>query len=289
MIAPNLLQGISPSDVVTDPFPHVVIHDPIPPADAAALMEEWPSDAVIQAGLPARSNQRFNLPAAKALADNLVTPRWRAFLTEQTGNAFGAHILRIFGESIPTYVPEFSKQLGGRLEQCRFGVRNRDDGRAHLLLDAQLATNSPVRHQATSVRAAHVDLPEKLFIGLYYLRPPGDTESRGGDLVLCRAKANQPPRMFQREVDVKGLQEVRRIRYGRSVLVLFLNGPLSIHAVTRREPTPHTRRFLNLVGQAPRPLFDVAAYQMPRWRYLAGLLRDRFLDKSEFGFGAQRL
>jgi len=76
---------------------------------------------------------------------------------------------------------------------------------------------------------------------------------------------------------------------GRSVLVLFLNGPESIHAVTRRRPTPHKRRFLNLIGQAPRPLFNVDRYQIPRRKYLARLFQDRYVDQSEFGFGARRL
>ena len=116
-----------------------------------------------------------------------------------------------------------------------------------------------------------------------------DTGSQGGDLILCRPKSGQPLRMYQREVDAGSLEEFQRIRYGRSVLVLFLNGPRSVHAVSPRQPTPHTRRVLNLIGQAPRPLVDVTQYQMPRWLYLARLFRDRYIDPSEFGFGEQRL
>jgi hypothetical protein len=289
MTVSNLLAGISPSDVVAGPFPHVVIHDPIPASESAALIEDWPSDATIQAGVPPKSNQRFSLPAAKALVGDKVSTLWRAFITEQTGPAFGRHLLRIFGDSIPLYLPDFANLLGGRLDQCRFGVRGFEKGGEDLLLDAQLAINTPGIRQTTSVRAAHIDLPEKLFVGLYYLRPPADTSSQGGDLILCRAKSGLPLRMYDREVDAGSLEEFQRIRYGRSVLVLFLNGPRSVHAVSPRQPTPHTRRFLNLIGQAPRPLFDVAQYQMPRWQYLSRLFRDRYIDRSEFGFGAQRL
>jgi hypothetical protein len=289
MTASNLLAGISPSDVIADPFPHVVIYDPIPAAESAALIEEWPSDEVIQAGVPAKSNQRFSLPAAKALNCESISPRWRAFLTEQTGHAFGRHLLRIFGGLIPGYLPEFAQRLPASPDQCRFGVRGFETGGEDLLLDAQLAINTPAVQEVTSVRAAHVDLPEKLFVGLYYLRPPADTDSQGSDLILCRPKSGQSLRMYQREVDAGSLEEFQRIKYGRSVLVLFLNGPRSVHAVTPRHPTPHTRRFLNLIGQAPRPLFNVAPYQMSRWQYLARLFRDRYIDRSEFGFGAQRL
>ena len=176
-----------------------------------------------------------------------------------------------------------------RLDQCRFGVRGFETGSEDLVLDAQLSINTPAFRQANPARAAHVDLPQKLFIGLYYLKPPADTGSQGGDLILCRPKSGQPLRMYQREVDAGSLEEFQRIRYGRSVLVLFLNGPRSVHAVSPRQPTPHTRRFLNLIGQAPRPLFDVTQYQMPRWLYLARLFRDRYIDPSEFGFGEQRL
>jgi hypothetical protein len=285
----NLLEGISATDVIAEPFPHLVVTDPIPISESTALIEEWPSDQVIQKGKSAKSNERFNMPAATALAHESVSPLWRAFVAEQTSPAFGAHILRLFGAHIPSCLPEFLKLVGGSLDQCRFGVRDIDTTNATVQLDAQLATNSPVIGSATSVRAAHVDLPSKLLIGLYYLRPPTDTDSRGGDLVLCRPKPGQQPRMYQREVDANSLEEFRRIRYGRSVLVLFLNGPLSIHAVTTRNPTPHARRFLNVIAQAPSPLFDVAQYQMPRWHYLASLFRDRYFGKSEFGFGAQRL
>lgn len=299
MMPSNLLACISPSDVIADPYPHVVIHDPIPASESAALIDDWPSDAIIQAGVQAKSNQRFSLPAAKALTNDKISPQWRAFIAEQTSPAFGHHLLRIFGAFIPSCLPEFATLLGGRpdqccwdqcrLDQCRFGVRGFETGAEDLVLDAQLSINTPAFRQATSVRAAHVDLPQKLFIGLYYLRPPADTGSEGGDLILCRAKSGQPLRMYQREVDSGSLEEFQRIRYGRSVLVLFLNGPRSVHAVSPRQPTPHTRRFLNLIGQAPRPLFDVTQYQMPRWQYLARLFRDRYIDPSEFGFGAQRL
>ena len=289
MMASNLLAGISPSDVIAAPFPHVVIHNPIPASESAALIDDWPSDAIIQAGVQAKSNQRFSLPAAKALTGDKISPQWRAFTTEQTGPAFGRHLLRIFDASIPSCLPEFATLLGGRLDQCRFGVRGFETGSEDLVLDAQLSINTPAFRQANPARAAHVDLPQKLFIGLYYLKPPADTGSQGGDLILCRPKSGQPLQMYQREVDAGSLEEFQRIRYGRSVLVLFLNGPRSVHAVSPRQPTPHTRRFLNLIGQAPRPVFDVTQYQMPRWLYLARLFRDRSIDPSEFGFGEQRL
>ena len=55
-----------------------------------------------------------------------------------------------------------------------------------VLLDAQVCVNTPVLRAASSVRGPHVDKPNKLFAGLYYLRPPGDTTTVGGELQLYR-------------------------------------------------------------------------------------------------------
>jgi hypothetical protein len=290
MRATNLLAQLTAADVVMDPYPHVVVRDALPEEECAGLIRDWPGDEVIQGGEVGKSNRRYNLRAAQALGSGKVSARWEEFLREHTGAAFGEHLLRVFGPAIGEYAGEFKRRLKGDLGGCRFGLRDRDGiESSDLLLDAQIANNSPVVREATSVRAAHVDLTEKLFIGLYYLRSPEDVDSRGGELLLCRPRVGMKPRMYEREVDAASVDVARRVAYGRNVLVLFLNGPLSIHAVTRREPTPHARRFVNLIGQAAEPLFGVDAYQIPRWRYLSGLLRDRYVSKSEFGFGSQRL
>ncbi len=138
-----------------------------------------------------------------------------------------------------------------------------------LLIDARISINTPVTLLPTSVREAHLDLPTKLFVGLFYLRPDDDRDSRGGDLVLCRFRPCARPGFSRFEVDPRSVEDVKVIPYDKNVLVLFLNTARSIHAVTPRFPTPHTRRFVNVIGEVSRPLFDVEGHQQSRAGFLA--------------------
>jgi hypothetical protein len=67
-------------------------------------------------------------------------------------------------------------------------------------------------------------------------------------------------RLFHREeVDEDDAEYVGSIPYRPNTLVVFINSEHSLHAVSERSVTPHSRRLVNIIGRVyrsvPRGLF----------------------------------
>ncbi|HMZ79686.1 MAG TPA: hypothetical protein PLL06_08295, partial [Acidobacteriota bacterium] len=177
---------------------------------------------------------------------------------------FLRQMIQLFGTHLRAQYPDFEKTAGS-LDLLRPGLRLVDDFQtADVLLDAQLAVNTPVTDMPSSVRRGHVDWPNKLFVGLYYLRHPGDT-SQGGELELYRF-AGSRHRMHKASIEDQYIEVVKTIPYRSNTLVMFLNGIDALHGVTTRYLTPFPRCFFNLVAEVERPLFNLDQYQSRWWK-----------------------
>jgi len=275
----NLLAGLTESDVVEDPFPHIVVENALPIETVRQLLADWPDDSLFCGASPALSNRRFNYNARQIMSNASIAPSWQSFTVEHSSAEFFRRFVQIFGRWIRAEYPQLIDRFGADLEGMRTGLRNVDNlQQRDLLIDVQLAINTPVTRRPTSVRSAHVDRPNKLFAGLYYLRPEFDRESRGGDLELCRLRAGARPRFTGLEmVDERCTDVQRLVPYRQNVLVLFLNTLRSIHGVTPRFRTPYSRRFVNIVGEVPDPLFSVTGLQASRLLYVAHHYRRQLL------------
>ena len=270
---PNLLQDLEPTCVVHEPFPHLIVPQALPDDWVRRLNAEFPPDSIVQAGSgegPAGSNRRFSMYAAAVAKSRDISPLWKRFIEEQASPRFLRHAFQIFGPSIRQLYPDLARRLGGDFDRIRSGLRFRDsfDG-CDALVDAGISINTPVTTLPTSVRMAHLDLPNKLFVGLYYLQPPHEQEARGGNLELCTYKRGARPRLSRFEVDPGCVETWQTVPYENNVLVLFLNTIHSVHAVTPRLRTPHTRRFVNLLTEVSAPLFDADQYQVARLPFRA--------------------
>jgi hypothetical protein len=177
-------------------------------------------------------------------------------------------LLRLFGPSILNFYPDFEKRFAP-ISELNAELRSNGPAskpgwlaketrrRGSIGLDAQIAVNTPALTEGTSVRTPHLDRTDKLFIGLLYLRLPDD-DSQGADLELLKPK--QDGKLVygrQRLLPAEQTIHVRTIPYRKNTLVLFLNTPKSLHGVTPRGITRHTRYFINLVGETAEPLFEV--------------------------------
>jgi hypothetical protein len=173
--------------------------------------------------------------------------------------AFLDRALSLFGGAIRAEYPDFEERFGP-IAKLRAGVRNLEThAEVDVLLDAQICVNTPVVSKPTSVRTGHLDLFEKLFAGLLYLRHPED-RSRGGALELYRFKPGRYA-FHGKYIDSRYLELARTVEYERNVLVFFLNTRRSLHGVTVRERTDFPRLFLNLLAEVSEPLFDLADCQ----------------------------
>jgi len=283
----SVLARATRTDVASDPYPHLILEDALPDALCQALIDAYPAPAVVGAG--ARSNQRWSMPTTAALASDGVPDIWKRFVDHHASPAFFSEVCDVFGDQIveryPTRFPDEAT-----LRALRVGVRNRDvlrrqgpnasdsDVGVDLVLDAQIAGNTPVL-APSSVKTVHVDSGNKLFTGLLYLRLPED-DATGGDLEVVRFRRDLTRAQYARRfdgmfVDDASVEHVRTVPYRRNVLFMFVNGPNALHGVTVRQPTPHRRLFLNLVGEVKTPLFEVPQHWQTRLRKLPRLAQKR--------------
>ena len=257
---PNLdLLANLPCDIVSKtPYPHLVARDVLPADLVARLNSEFPSLDRVAEGKPTGSNQRFSYAAHKALANPDVSETWKQLVADQLTQGFLDHFVRLFGDAIQQRFPDFASRFGEDL-RLRAGVRRRGGfAAADVLLESQISVNTPVI-ETTSVRGPHIDMPDKLFAGLFYLRHPDD-DSQGGDLQIHRYR-NGNRCLRGQFIDEQDVEVVDTVSYQSNVLVLFLNGADAIHGVTPRQPTQYPRLFLNLFGELQQPLFDLNRYQ----------------------------
>jgi hypothetical protein len=272
----TLLSKVKPSDVITEPFPHIIVKDALEEEVCLKLASEWPSIATLSKGVDNKgmdlsSNKRFHYLAKESLSDEQITPLWKEFITLHTSSTFLNEFLYIFKEHILQLYPDFEKEYGS-FETLNSGLRKVDTFEsADVLLDALISINTPVVTKPTAVRRAHIDLPDKLFAGLFYMRDPQDI-STGGDLEIYKFKNGKPYGFRKCESAERYVEYVKTIKYERNVLVVLINSIYSLHGVSVRSLTNSTRYFVNLVGEVKKPLFDTGKYQeLSHMKYLRSL------------------
>ncbi len=257
-----LLDTPGRDQIITEPFPHLIIHQAIDENLSRQLIKEFPAIHTIAKGVSFQSNERFSYTAIDALKDSDVSPVWKKFVLSHISQMFLDQVVNLFADCIKKLYPHFEDKIYPA-NQLKAGIREKDTFfTSDVLLDAQICVNTPVINQPSSVRRGHVDLPDKLFAGLFYLRD-ADDNSTGGDLEIYRYR-NQRGGFKGQFIEDKYIELVKTIKYESNVLVLFLNSVDSIHAVSERSVTNFPRCFFNLVGEVNHQLFNLDNYQENR-------------------------
>lgn len=263
----SVLANVSTSHLVMEPFPHIVVNNPLPPAYYQELSEQFPSidclkKVLRQACLEQpqnkslarslrhlkRSNKRVNIPSKVALSAANVPLCWKDFLEYHSSNLFLQDLLTIFRPAIAELYPSFP------IDEA-VARRRGESGDTELTMDAMLALNTPSWRRG-EITGPHTDHPRKLFVGLYYLREPKDTA--GGNLILYRRKETATEKNLKWP-DLKTVEEVFTVDYEPNTLVILLNGPNSVHGVTTRLRSRYPRRFVNFIVENRNPLYKVPA------------------------------
>ena len=235
----SVLSRASRCDVRTDPFPHVVVEEALDRDAYAALASSFPSAEII-AGSGARpgSNRRYSLPAWALMLHGGVDPVWKAFVERHVSDGFLHEVAALFDGHWGVNLPEESP-----------GLLYRDSHRDHrVLADVRIEINTPVVGRPSTPRGAHLDTPNRLYSGLFYLRAEED-DSVGGDLELLRWRS-QPsgaPELF--ELPSAAVECVATIPYRANQFVLFPQSISALHGVGVRHPTPHVRRYVFITAE----------------------------------------
>ena len=242
--------------VSTEPFPHVVLPDAIDPILCEDLLRSMPSLEVLSKGRPLGSNCQYLMRSREVLESAVVGETWRTAIRAGLSSAFTSRVLQLFAPHIARIYPDFEERFGPLAELTGVPRALPRGSRGVIGVDAQIGVNTPPLVDGSSARGPHLDKPNKLFVGLLYLRPDGD-RSTGGDLQFSVPNQLVTSCGPSYSLPLHRVRVVKTVPYQRNTLVVMLNTPLSWHGVSPRAITPFPRYYLNLVGEMCEPLFDM--------------------------------
>jgi hypothetical protein len=252
----SVLARARQTQIVDDPFPHLIVHDALEPGYYNQLAAEFPAAEIILDGRTPGSNTNYRYPASAILNDVRISVLWREFTRYHSSQAFFNEVRALFESRIRQLHPGLESSLGKRLADWQSSVRFREPNR-DIALECQFTYGTPVE-VGSRVIGPHVDREVALYAGLFYMRQDDD-DSQGGDLELYRFKSGTP--VFEtdtRRVPDEWVTRCKTIRYACNTLVFFLHSPYALHGVSPRSPTTFPRRHINLVGELTTKVFDLS-------------------------------
>ncbi|MBZ9722076.1 hypothetical protein LB519_29940 [Mesorhizobium sp. AD1-1] len=179
----SVFQRATKADVRSEPFPHIILRDALPLDLYQELAGTFPAPETLEIDTR-RNNTRWDYEAHRVRSNEAVPQIWRDFIAYHVSQAFFGEVADLFYDDIhklyPDYYPNYE-----RLKNMKAGTRFSDTyATRDILMDAMLSGNTPVTN-AGSVRTSHIDNGDKLFSGLFYMRPE-DYDAVGGDLTISR-------------------------------------------------------------------------------------------------------
>ena len=253
-IDPTSLAGAFhwPDEIDLEPYPHFVTR--LDEGLYEQLAAEFPTDLSSFSGWGGNekgaSNVLEQFSAKDSLFSPLLSPLWKAFVEYTTSKHFFQQVIKSFSPHVQGIHPISQLPL-------ETGIRGLEN--AAFQLDSQLAINTPVI-TPTSVRGPHVDDPRELFAGLLYMPVPGDTAGGNLELLRWRGARNFVGRegmVKKAEARYEDTEVVKTVDYAPNTIVFFLNTADSLHAVTERSPTNEVRRYVNMIAEVDKPLFEL--------------------------------
>jgi len=256
----SILRGVTRADIRHEPYAHVVVENCLPAPLYEELARSFPSDETVL-GLGksapdghARPNSRHDVHAQEILGNpDSFAPSWREFVRYHVSSAFFQEFLGLLGPEIIATHPGLERRLGRPLRELRTGILGaleKDD--SDIALDCHIGINTPSRNRS-SVRRVHTDAPDELFAGLFYFRAPDD-QAVGGDLEIFRWKRDKAHLFVGSEVNESDAEPVHTVAYKPNTAVIFINSTMALHAVSARDPSPVSRRLVNVMGRVPHSI-----------------------------------
>ncbi|MEN9614159.1 MAG: hypothetical protein RLZZ347_466 [Candidatus Parcubacteria bacterium] len=268
----SVLSRAKPKDVVLRPFPYLILKNAVDDSIADELIRQYPPLVTTTKKANQGSNERHSLTAVDALKDETISPLWKDFIRANISPDFVKSIFSLFKKSILQEYPDFEKEFGP-IQNLRVGLRHKDTFEtADVLIDSQISVNTPV-FKPSSVRGGHLDNPDKIFFGLFYLRHPDD-KSVGGELELYKHIGEDYYYDRSKNIDRRFLEHVATVPYQKNSLVMVLNTKEAVHGVSVRSSTDVPRYFLNLLIEVKKPLYQIKFQKrLPAFLQRYGLMK----------------
>jgi len=241
--------------IQSDPFPHAVIDDALPPEQYRRLAETRP------AGQHLGPNRRSALPGWMLASMEFVAPEWQRFATRHMEPSIPSALADVFALSWTRPLPpshalnEMKTAWLGADISPPGPARAHADAQADLFLDCRLETIGASPSAAGSHRRQHLDRANRLFSALFYLREPDD-DTEGGGLALYRWKKGVIPNAFDaEELPSSAVETAKIVPYAANTLVVFPNSPNALHGAEQRAATRFQRHYVFVTAERPTDLW----------------------------------
>lgn len=215
-----------------------IVHKVLDPFVDPDLYEElesaWPEYEQIARGRTG-DNKLFQRSAVEVLGSEDIADIWQGFFEELLAG-FTDRVEDIFGVEFPK-----DRAIRGT-EKAEFYV------------DVQFAVNSPPQTKCR-VRGPHIDSPMEAYGCCFYMKHPND-ESKGGDLQFYKW-VDEMRFIGKAEIDDSRVEVIETLPYGANIGGVFINNFDGVHGITEREVTHHPRRYINIIGEYPKPHFEL--------------------------------
>ena len=234
----SVLGKAKKEDVKTDPFPYLVIENALDDSYYAELEASYPSDEMISDTSCMENNTRYQLSAKDA---STLPEVWKEFVEYHTSQSFYDEFISLFASHLPNRLSWASRS---NVYTRKVGLPKTP---SDLSTDCQIGINSPVS-EASTVKGPHVDNRVELYAGLFYMRTDED-DSKGGSLEIFRPKDPSMKIIHKEEMDLSLLEKTDEVPYQKNTLAIFLCSKYSIHGVSPRSVTNHSRRLVNIIAE----------------------------------------
>jgi hypothetical protein len=249
---PKLLADVKQSDIVTEPYAHYTQSDVVPAPLYQELAAEFPTLAtIVNERSDIGSNEAVRMTVKQVLSDRRIAPLWREFFEYHTSADYWRNVTRLFAQHFRREFPELEERVGRAYEDWRVVPRGYA-GEADVRLDCQFVMNTPVKRKS-SVKTAHVDLCDKIFSALFYMRDPRDN-SQGGDLDIYDWR--REPRFIKHRTLNRDVELVKTVTYRANSYLCFVNSAQAVHGVSPRDLTRVPRRYINFIAELPIKAFE---------------------------------
>jgi len=249
---PKLLADVKHSDIVTEPYAHYTQTDVVPASLYQELAAEFPTLAtIVNERSDIGSNEAVRMTVKQVVTDRRIAPLWREFFEYHTSADYWRDVTRLFAVHFRREFPGLEDRVGRAFEDWRVVPRGYA-GEAEVRLDCQFVMNTPVKRKS-SVKTAHIDLCDKIFSALFYMRDPRDL-SEGGDLDIYDWR--REPRFVKHRALTRDVEVVKTVPYRANAYLCFVNSPQAVHGVSPRDTTDVPRRYINFIAELPVKAFE---------------------------------
>lgn len=239
----SLLQNYKKENFFRDPFPHLIIENALPDNLYNDLNEKVPNNFIENIDI---NNSRGNV-FLNQINDNPKHELWTNFLKYHQSEEFFNEIFNIFGNDIKKIHPGILEKIE-KIKKVSIFKNKNSSNQDTLKLNSYYCYNTPVKN-TSSVRGVHLDIYNKLYIGLFYLRSNNDS-TEGGNLALHRWKENYDLKKKKqilytekfKQLDLHS-SKVKEVPYQKNTFFLAINSIDALHSVTMREKTNQVRQF----------------------------------------------